>query len=99
MDFALFVRSFRGVEAVGTGGWGGEADVCEDVDIVDGVVLGGTVRCIGEMKEWKCAVILGGWEKVKVRIEMGGWYGCIGSPGVSRRVLIYRRELTIEAGV
>lgn len=37
------------MEAVWAGGRGGETDVCEDVNVVDGIVLGGTVCGIGEV--------------------------------------------------
>jgi len=62
LDFGLFWGSLGGVETVWTGWWGGETDVCEGVDVVYGVVLGGTVSGVGEMEEWEVTVIFGGWE-------------------------------------
>ena len=62
LDFRLFARPLRVVETVWTGGWGGETDVCECVNVVYGVVLGGTVCGVGEMEEREMTVIFGGWE-------------------------------------
>ena len=61
LDFALWARSLRGAETIGTGGWGRETDVCEGVDVVYGVVLGGAVGGVGEMEEGEVTVGFGGW--------------------------------------
>jgi hypothetical protein len=62
LDFSLFARPLRGVETVWTGWGGGETDVCEGVDVIYTVVLGGTVRGVREMEKREVTVIFRGWE-------------------------------------
>ena len=47
----LLFGALRTTETVCACGWGGESDVCEGVDVVDGVVGGGAVGCVGETEE------------------------------------------------
>jgi hypothetical protein len=60
------------METVWTGWWGDETDVCEGVDVVYTVVLGGTVCGVGEMEEREVTVSFGGWEMLGGGERWGG---------------------------
>jgi hypothetical protein len=81
----LFVGSAWGLEAETASGWGGEADVCKEVDVVWGVVGGGAVGCVGEVEEGE-------------GLEVGG--GCGGYAGIFGRgtEVLETKTLTMDDG-